>query len=100
MALELLKSRPHIDAHCLELSWDKQRLWAEFAEAHVYQIRATRSELPAELFANAGFLARCPELLAVSTNGSGADTVDIAACTAAGVLVVNQAGGNAESVCI
>ena len=98
VALELLESRPHIDAHCLELSWDKQRLWAEFAEAHVYQIRATRSELPAELFANAEFLARCPELLAVSTNGSGADTVDIEACTAAGVLVVNQAGGNAEAV--
>jgi D-3-phosphoglycerate dehydrogenase len=98
VAMGLLESRPHIEAHCLELDWDKERLWAEFAEAHVYQIRATRSELPAELFANAEFLARCPQLLAVSTNGSGADTIDLAACTAAGVLVVNQAGGNKEAV--
>ena len=80
------------------MSWDQEKLWAEFAEAHVYQNRATRSELPAELFANAELLARCPELLAISTNGSGADTIDIAACTAAGVLVVNQAGGNKEAV--
>ena len=33
-----------------------------------------------------------------STTGAGFDTVDVAACTAAGVLAVNQAGGNAEAV--
>ncbi|RYY58635.1 MAG: hypothetical protein EOO24_61485, partial [Comamonadaceae bacterium] len=37
-------------------------------------------------------------LLCVSSSGAGYDTVDVAACTAAGVLVVNQAGGNAPSV--
>jgi D-3-phosphoglycerate dehydrogenase len=98
VALELLASRPQIDARCLELSWDSDRLWSEFARANVYQIRATRSELLDEFFANAAFLERCPELLAVSTNGSGADTIDIPACTAAGVLVVNQAGGNKQAV--
>ena len=60
--------------------------------------RATRSELPAEFAADAAFLARCPALLAVSTQGSGSDTVDLDACTAAGVIVVNQAGGNKEAV--
>jgi D-3-phosphoglycerate dehydrogenase len=98
VALELLAQRPHIDARCLQLGWDESRLWSEFAEAHVYQIRATRSELPAPFFASAAFLARCPQLLAISTNGSGADTIDIPACTEAGVLVVNQAGGNKEAV--
>ena len=44
VALELLAARPHIEARCLERSWDSDRLWSEFAAAHVYQIRATRSE--------------------------------------------------------
>jgi D-3-phosphoglycerate dehydrogenase len=48
--------------------------------------------------ADAAFLSRCPQLLAVSTQGSGSDTVDFDACTAAGVIVVNQAGGNKEAV--
>jgi D-3-phosphoglycerate dehydrogenase len=43
-------------------------------------------------------LARAPNLLIVSSNGAGFDPVDVAACTAAGVLVVNQSGGNAHSV--
>jgi D-3-phosphoglycerate dehydrogenase len=34
----------------------------------------------------------------VSTSGVGYDTVDVGACTDAGVLVVNQAGGNREAV--
>ena len=43
-------------------------------------------------------LARCPHLLAVSSGGAGFDTVDAAACTRAGVAVLNQVGGNARSV--
>ncbi len=34
----------------------------------------------------------------VSSNGAGFDPVDVDACTAAGVVVVNQSGGNAHSV--
>jgi D-3-phosphoglycerate dehydrogenase len=37
-------------------------------------------------------------LLAVSTTGAGYDTVDVAACNAAGVLIVNQSGANADAV--
>ena len=43
-------------------------------------------------------LRRAPNLLIVSSNGAGYDPVDVEACTAAGVLVVNQSGGNAHSV--
>jgi D-3-phosphoglycerate dehydrogenase len=43
-------------------------------------------------------LSRAPNLLAVSSNGAGFDTVDVDACTAAGVIAVNQAGGNKEAV--
>lgn len=44
------------------------------------------------------FLARQPDLLLVVTYGAGYDSVDVDACTAAGVAVVNQSGGNAEAV--
>ena len=54
--------------------------------------------MPEPLRVDAAFLAQAPELLVVSSGGSGVDTFDLDACTAAGVLVVNQAGGNAEAV--
>ena len=40
----------------------------------------------------------CRILIAVSSNGAGYDTVDVAACTEAGVAVLNQTGGNKEGV--
>ena len=43
-------------------------------------------------------LARTPNLLIVSTGGAGYDTVNVKDCTDAGVLVVNQTGGNADAV--
>jgi D-3-phosphoglycerate dehydrogenase len=43
-------------------------------------------------------LADCPRLVCVSSTGAGYDTIDVAACTEAGIAVVNQAGGNAHSV--
>jgi D-3-phosphoglycerate dehydrogenase len=72
--------------------------WDTLAGAHVYHVSAAKDELPQPFFARADLLARCPDLLCVSAGGAGYDTVDVAACTAAGVIVVNQAGGNAASV--
>src|ERR1700754_186995 len=66
--------------------------------AHVYQIGAARDELAPHFHVNADLLRRAPNLLLVSSNGAGFDPVDVEACTAAGVLVVNQSGGNAHSV--
>jgi D-3-phosphoglycerate dehydrogenase len=68
------------------------------SQAHVYQVSAAKDELPQEWVVSAGLIARCPQLLCVSSTGAGYDTVDVAACTAAGIAVVNQAGGNADSV--
>ncbi|MEJ8850048.1 hydroxyacid dehydrogenase [Variovorax rhizosphaerae] len=73
-------------------------LGAALASAQVLQTNSARDELPAHLFADGALLERCPRLLAVSANGSGCDTIDIDACTRAGVMVLNQAGGNADSV--
>lgn len=72
--------------------------WDMLAAAHVYHVSAAKDELPKEWFVTADLVARCPQLLCVSSSGAGYDTVDVAACTAAGIAVVNQAGGNAVSV--
>lgn len=66
--------------------------------AHAFQIGAARDELAATYHVTPALLARTPNLLLVSSNGAGFDTVDVKACTAAGVLVVNQSGGNKNSV--
>jgi D-3-phosphoglycerate dehydrogenase len=68
------------------------------AEAHAYQVGSARDELAPRFHVTTGLLARTPNLLIVSTNGAGYDTVDVKDCTAAGVLVLNQAGGNREAV--
>jgi D-3-phosphoglycerate dehydrogenase / 2-oxoglutarate reductase len=71
---------------------------AVLAAAHAYQTGSTRDELVRHYHTRAELLQHTPNLLIVSTNGAGYDTVDVNACTARGILVVNQAGGNAESV--
>jgi D-3-phosphoglycerate dehydrogenase / 2-oxoglutarate reductase len=68
------------------------------AAAHAYQTSSTRDELARHFHTGTELLQRTPNLLLVSTNGAGYDTVDVKACTERGILVVNQAGGNAESV--
>jgi len=72
--------------------------WAALEGAHVYHVSAAKDELPRKWFVGAELLARSPMLLCVSSAGAGYDTVDVPACTRAGIAVVNQAGGNANSV--
>ena len=71
---------------------------AVLAGADVYHVGSARNEMAEHAFVNARLLARNPHLLAVSTYGAGYDSVDVAACTRAGVIVVNQAGANRDSV--
>ncbi|MGB9369651.1 MAG: hydroxyacid dehydrogenase [Xanthobacteraceae bacterium] len=68
------------------------------AGAHAFQIGSARDELAKKYHADRDLLRRTQSLLIVSTNGAGYDTVNLHACTDAGVLVVNQAGGNKEAV--
>lgn len=72
--------------------------WSALQRAHIYQITAAKDELPAHFHARAPLLERCPQLLCVSSTGAGYDTVDVQACTRAGVAVVSQIGGNAPAV--
>jgi len=93
-----LEKEQDINLHRLAFSGPKADNWGAMSASHAYCITSTRQELPEEYRCNAALLARCPDLLAVSASGAGYDTVDVAACTAAGVLVVNQSGGNADAV--
>ena len=72
--------------------------WSMLAAAHVYQVSAAKDELPKEWFVTPELVARCSNLLCISSSGAGYDTVDVSACTDAGIAVVNQSGGNADSV--
>ncbi|TAN52089.1 MAG: 3-phosphoglycerate dehydrogenase, partial [Betaproteobacteria bacterium] len=75
-----------------------ERAWEALATAHVYHASSAKDDLPRPWFVTEALLARCPQLVCVSVYGAGYDTVDVAACTRAGVLVVNQAGANAQAV--
>ena len=95
---ERFAREPDFELRTCDLNGREDVNWAEFAEAHAYQISSAKDELPHKWFAAAPLLERCPNLLCVSTAGAGYDTVDLEACTKAGVLAVNQAGANAQSV--
>ena len=73
-------------------------VWSALERAHVYQVSPAVNALPKPWQVHAELLARCPQLLCVSSGGAGHDTVDVEACTKAGVAVLNQVGGNAASV--
>jgi D-3-phosphoglycerate dehydrogenase len=95
---ERLAREPQVALRVFPVRGNASAAWDMLADAHVYHISAAKDELPQEWFARADLIARCPSLLCVSAGGAGYDTVDVPACTAAGVAVVNQAGGNAVSV--
>src|SRR5690606_15005290 len=97
VADELAKEKD-ITVHVLTPRGPAADNWGALAASQVYCITSTRQEIPDEYKCHAELIARCPDLLAVSTTGAGYDTVDVPACTAAGVLVVNQAGSNADAV--
>jgi D-3-phosphoglycerate dehydrogenase len=96
--VDILKQRPDVRLDRIENETPEAQFAPVLAEAHAYQIGAARDELAPHFHAHAELLKRAPNLLIVSSNGAGFDPVDVDACTAAGVLVVNQSGGNANSV--
>ncbi|WP_237174121.1 hydroxyacid dehydrogenase [Paracandidimonas lactea] len=95
---EILAASADVTLDVLACDGDMERNWALLSEADIYHITAARDEVPPHLLISAELISRCPKLKCVSTSGAGYDTVDIRACSAAGILVVNQAGGNAQSV--
>jgi len=68
------------------------------AGVHVYHASSARNEMAKYAFVTPGLIERNPHLLAISTYGAGYDSVDVEACTRAGIVVMNQAGANRDSV--
>jgi D-3-phosphoglycerate dehydrogenase / 2-oxoglutarate reductase len=90
---------------CADLSLiriDKSKPFAalrdSLAASHAIQIDSARLDIPEHLRVGPDFLTQCPQVLVVSASGAGFDAIDIAACTEAGVIAVNQTGGNREAV--
>ena len=71
--------------------------WAVLEQAHGYQLMPS-NEIQPPFLPHRPLIERCPHLLAFSVTGAGYDMVDMEACTEAGIMVVNQAGTNSESV--
>src|SRR5260221_5139155 len=95
---DILRAQPDLRLDRLENESPDEIAAPILAAAHAYQVGAARDELAKHFHVDADLLRRAPNLLIVSSNGAGYDPVDVEACTAAGVVVVNQSGGNAHSV--
>ena len=89
---DVLEQSDDVAMHRLDFAGEARANWAVMESAHVYCITSTRDEVPDEYKADEQLIERCPNLLVVSTSGAGYDPVNVAACPAAGILVVNHAG--------
>src|ERR1700728_4767002 len=96
--VDMLRARPDVRLDRLENDSPDEISLPILAAAHAYQVGAARDELARHFHVDQDLLRHAPNLLIVSSNGAGFDPVDVEACTAAGVIVVNQSGGNANSV--
>ena len=96
--VDMLAKRPDVLLDKLENESDDGVAAPILAAAQAFQVGSARDEIAAKYHVTKALLARTPNLLIVSTGGAGFDTVNVKACTEAGVLVVNQTGGNAEAV--
>lgn len=95
---ETLSMVPEVELVTIARTEQPETILQELMASHVYQVPSARDELPEQWRVTSELLVKLPNLLCVSTNGAGYDTVDVDACTRAGVLVVNQSGANAQSV--
>lgn len=96
--LDTAAQEPLLDVVRIPLDQPEAAVFQALAGCHAYYVMASRDELPRPFHVHRELLSKLPGLLMAASYGAGYDTVDPAACTEAGVLLVNQAGGNAEGV--
>ena len=95
---ERLRKEPDIELVVAPLPRSDAEVSAALAGADIYHVSSARNEIARYSFVTPQLLERNPHILAISTYGAGYDSVDVAACTRAGVIVMNQAGANRDSV--
>ena len=59
------------------------------SKVHGYHTRGSSRLIPARFVIDRQFIAKCPNLLAVSTGGAGYDSINVEDCTEDGILVAN-----------
>jgi D-3-phosphoglycerate dehydrogenase len=96
-AARIRELRPDIDMFRREMESGIEESWSELERTHCYHVSG-RTELREPWFADKRMFARAPNLLAVCSLGAGYDTINIADCNEAGVIVCNQSGANKEAV--
>jgi D-3-phosphoglycerate dehydrogenase len=96
--LDTAAQEPLLEVVRIPLDQPEEAVIAALDRCHAYYVMASRDELPKPFHVQKALLAKLPKLLMVGSYGAGYDPIDPEACTEAGVLLVNQAGGNAEGV--
>ena len=96
--LEILAKRPDMQVDKLVNDSPEDAAERVLSQAHAYQIGSSRQELAMKYQGYTPLLQRCPNLVVLSTNGAGFDTINLEDVTKAGIAAVNQAGGNKEGV--
>ncbi|MFV0297712.1 MAG: NAD(P)-dependent oxidoreductase [Hyphomicrobiaceae bacterium] len=96
-AKRIKELRSDIDMFRRDMDDASEEAWADMASAHCYHTSG-RTELKAPWFADKAMFAKAPNLLAVCSLGAGYDTINIADCNEAGIIVCNQSGANKEAV--
>ena len=89
---EMLTEDENTELVCVDRAAPIEEKLAALKTAHGHLLSMREIEITADL------LAECPDLLAVGSRVAGFEAVDVDACTAAGVLVVNQGGIGNEPV--
>lgn len=95
---EATAAEPGLEVGGMDLDAGDDRILAFLQSCHGYYVIASRDELPRQWHVGPELLAKLPNLLIAVSYGAGFDTIDLPACTAAGVGVVSQTGGNAHGV--
>ena len=95
---ERLKSEPGIELVVSPIPRSEEDVVRALAGVDIYHVSSARNEVAKFAFVTPRLLELNPHLLAVSTYGAGYDSVDVDACTKAGIIVMNQAGANRDSV--
>jgi D-3-phosphoglycerate dehydrogenase len=96
--LDTAAQHPAMEVVRIPLDQPEEAVLAALRELDGFYVMASRDELPKPFHVSTALLAQLPGLLMVGSTGAGYDTIDPIACSEAGVLLVNQAGGNAEGV--
>lgn len=95
---KIINERSDTKLEVIDFNDSEESVWAKLKTVDVLHLRPTLDEIPPKWRVSKELLAKCPNLMCVSSTGAGYDTIDVEACTKAGVAVVGQMGINATSV--